>query len=357
MKKIGLLLHKDNHHLDHLAPLCSLLNIPLATDSEIIFNNGKIFYPDLKIFIKKTHLLAPFIMDHFDSVISSISTPLLNIFFFPYQDIKAKKITYIWCPHGYSDKGQNSLFFEALNNEDVLLYYGSQMLKSFEKKIKNLDKNKLLLIGNYRKKYFDQHHLFYQQILSSKLCFSKKNNLTLLYAPTWNDSEDSSSVDLYLSYIIKTLPSEWNLMIKLHPNTLKKASSHLITLLNETQTKPNIICINTIPTILPLLSITDVFISDMSSIGYDFLSFKKPMFFLPNPLCKSALTSPLFQCGYIIKNDHYPYLFSTIKKNLKPNPKLEKEKQILYKKVFTPTDIDNIFKKAPLSYNVLKKDP
>lgn len=67
------------------------------------------------------------------------------------------------------------------------------------------------------------------------------------------------------------------------------------------------------PSIYPLLEYTDVFVGDMSSIGYDFLTFNKPMFFL-NP-CENK-EAFLFQCGVEIKPNQYHDLYDIMKKEL-----------------------------------------
>jgi hypothetical protein len=56
----------------------------------------------------------------------------------------------------------------------------------------------------------------------------------------------------------------------------------------------------------------------MSSIGYDFLAFNKPMFFL-NKLGRDSDKDRglyLFRCGTEVKADQFPSLYPLIEKNL-----------------------------------------
>ncbi|PCI77661.1 hypothetical protein COB21_02785 [Candidatus Aerophobetes bacterium] len=330
MKKVGLLLSEDAHHLDHLAPLCCLLNIALATNCPIIFKQGKTFYPKLHIFIKEKIELASFLVENFDTLISSIAKPLINLFLFPHVDLTGKTLTTLWTPHGHSDKGQSAPFFQALKDEDGLLYYGPNMLNVLKSKLDSLEEKKLFSLGNYRKDYFEKHAPFYKRLLTKTFSLQKTPKHTLLYAPTWKDSENSSSLENVLTQLVHSLPKTLHLIIKLHPHSLKKTSPKVALAIAHARALKNITLIENIPTILPILSHVDGLIGDMSSIGYDFLSFKKPMFFLPN----ASSNSPLFKCGYSIFPENYSSIFSIIERNMQPNPDMEKEKQILYKQVF-----------------------
>ena len=335
MRPIGLLLSEDEHHLDHLAPLCSLAGIPLATDSPAIAKLCKLFYPHTPILVQPTSELPPYLLKNFDRIISSIAKPIISLFLFPHEDLMGKKMETVWCPHGYSDKGKTIPFWKGLNDEQSLLYYGSNMLNTLKANLNNLKSKQLGLIGNYRQTYFEKHALFYKEKISSSLDFVNKESPTLLYAPTWNDSENASSVDTALPIIIETLPPHLNLMIKLHPNTLKTGSDDLLALIEKSKEKPNLIYIDHIPTIWPLLDLADIFIGDMSSIGYDFLMLNKPMIFLPHQQCKLTLTSPLAKCGHVVETSQQPALFQDFDKKIQISQEQNQAKQRLRKKVFS----------------------
>ena len=75
-----------------------------------------------------------------------------------------------------------------------------------------------MITGNYRYTFFKQNEAFYQKVfledIQSK--FDKQRPL-ILYAPTWVDFEESTSFFDCYNYILDQLPSDYNLIVKLHP--------------------------------------------------------------------------------------------------------------------------------------------
>src|SRR5438105_1920604 len=65
---------------------------------------------------------------------------------------------------------------------------------------------------------------------------------------------------------------------------------HYYKVMPEKTSKHNLLFITDFPLIYPLLAKTDIYLGDVSSIGYDFLFFQKPMFFF-NPF-SSKKSSP-----------------------------------------------------------------
>ena len=72
--------------------------------------------------------------------------------------------------------------------------------------------------------------------------------------------------------------------------------------------------------VFPILANTDLYIGDMSSIGYDYLIFDKPLFFLnkQNFDVEQDRRAYLFRCGVDIKPNDFPNLYPIIEKSL-PN--------------------------------------
>ena len=136
--------------------------------------------------------------------------------------------------------------------------------------------------------------------------------------------------------MIDTLPENWNLIVKPHPNTLEKPEK-LERLIHQAESKPHVLVLKTFPPIYPILDFVDTYLGDMSSIGYDFLSFKKPMFFL-NQNKRDPQKDPglyLFKCGHIIEPDDYRYIFSLIEENLPTDEKqFQKIREEVYSYVF-----------------------
>jgi CDP-glycerol glycerophosphotransferase (TagB/SpsB family) len=81
------------------------------------------------------------------------------------------------------------------------------------------------------------------------------------------------------------------------------------------ETKEQVFFLQDFPSIAPLLAAMDVYIGDFSSIGYDALSWNKPMFFLNqqkrNPQTDQGLY--LYQCGTEILPEQYENLYDIIR--------------------------------------------
>ena len=188
----------------------------------------------------------------------------------PFRTAKAPPLRSIFCPHGNSDKGHFSPFMEGLSDEKWAFVYGKKMVSFLKEKSAHSQLENVFYLGNYRYEYFKKHRGFYQKILNETFLF-QNNHQTLLYAPTWNDNESSSSFDLEVHSLIDSLPPHWNLIIKPHPHIKCEIDNN----------KENLIVLKDFPPIYPLLDKMDVYLGDMSSIGYDFLTFRRPLFFYP----------------------------------------------------------------------------
>lgn len=292
MNYAGLIYDDSRHYLDHLGPFCSLMGWPLIICEEAVSDLAKRYYPNLVIIEKSIWevRLPPRVL--------TCDTKALLEASFPGQDFQT-----IWLPHGNSDKGWHSPFFEALQDEKMALVYGQKMIDFMH--AKNAFPN-TVRIGNFRWRYFLQHENYYR---SMNLIPEGKN---YLYAPTWDDSEQNNSFWNAFPSLAQSLPEECNLLVKLHPNTLRKFEVEIEIAIGR-YGKKNIHFLPEIPTIYPLLSRCDSYIGDMSSIGYDFLKFNRPMYFL-----NAQKHLPLQRCGLSIDPKNFQYKndrsFSAIQK-------------------------------------------
>lgn len=278
------------HHIDHIAPLASLLGIPVFTTEPDITSLIEAFYPDTEVHYLASHALPPLIASHFEGVISTLPIPLCRQLF----ATEDRCPQFLWCPHGFSDKGQQAPFFEALKEETCILYYGPAMLQ----KLHNISKGcKLFCIGDYRWQYFCRHRTFYE----NKLAYLRDVKDTILYAPTWSDAEQRSSFVDTFPTLLAHLTRDFRLLVKLHPNEISQASAAVWKLCSDHEHH----LVNDIPAIYPLLHLIDGYIGDRSSINYDFLRFQKPMYLL------QAIHSPLTPCvplwQGVFAKDHTSY--------------------------------------------------
>ncbi|WP_316359670.1 CDP-glycerol glycerophosphotransferase family protein [Candidatus Neptunichlamydia sp. REUL1] len=297
--KIATLIYgNQKHYLDHLAPLASLLGVPLVVTDFEIERLAKSYYPDLNLLYFDPVEMAEQMVSQFEVVISCLPKDLFDSLFFITTTLHQKCLMNVWCPHGNSDKGHSSYFMEGLSKEKRAFVYGQKMIDFLKEKGAFEQLEDLFILGNYRYEYYLQHIDFYQKILEEKLPINRKRR-TLLYAPTWNDSERSSSFEIAHSFLINSVPKDWNLIIKPHPHLKCPLESP----------KENVIILKDLPPIYPLLQSVDVYLGDMSSIGYDFLTFRRPLFFY-NPQNRNPNEDQglyLTRCGTIIDANENPF--------------------------------------------------
>ncbi len=279
MNYAGLIYDDSRHYIDHLGPFCALLNWPLIICEPAVAELARAYYPDLEVIEASLwNLKLP------PCIVSCDTKPLLEAAF-PDQ-----KIRFLWLPHGNSDKGWNSPFFEVLGNETIAFVYGQRIVDFMHAKGVF---PRISRIGNFRWHYFLKHRAFYDQAI-----ILPQNGKNVLYAPTW---DGDCSFWKAFPQLATHFPNDCHLFIKLHPNTIRKYEAELEVFIGR-YARQNIIFLPEIPPIYPILSHCDACISDMSSIGYDFLAFDKPLYFFN---ANQAL--PLHRCGAGINPESFSF--------------------------------------------------
>jgi|SRR5579872_5993711 len=291
MDHAGLIFDESFHYIDHLAPFCALANCSLIICEGSVAELARTYYPTLNVIETD-----PFRLQLPRRIFSCDNRPLLQAAFPQFNDREI-----FWLPHGNSDKGWKAPFFEALQSE-ICLVYGQKMIDFMDQK--NV-KAKTIRVGNFRRHYFLKHRDFYRKKVEALIPKGKKN---YLYAPTWEDSEGNGSFWKVFPALASALPKDHNLLVKLHPNTRRRFAMELEALQGRYEGKPNILFLPEFPPIYPLLDICCAYIGDMSSIGYDFLTFDKPLFFI-NPQIGPENSRFLYRCGVEIPLNQIETLF------------------------------------------------
>ncbi len=315
---------------DHSVPICSLLDIPLICTSPQLLFKLKHFYPPFAF-----KLIPELALEH---LIKDYSSIFYGFSIYPHTfreqinqkieekdnlDLWEKPTQFIYHLHGCSDKH----WFQPvghLSDTDQILVYGERMLDIFKSSGFDERATTFSKVGNYRLTYYQKHKDFFDAS-AEKNIFSKfeKKQLTLLYAPTWHDKDDSSSVLKALGDLIENLPRHINLLVKLHPllkmdMEQKGSTKKLSQLLEHYLNKPNLQVSFSFPHIYSLLNKVDVYLGDYSSVGYDALYFNIPLFFL-NHDDRNSLADP---SAYLLKAGHNLHLkdlkniYSNIEKEL-----------------------------------------
>src|SRR5262245_919728 len=125
----GLIYGPEYHHLDHLGPLCSLMEIPLVVTEDKLAEQAGRYYPGLEVILLDCMGAPQYLVSHFDLALYSMPRDLFDEIFFFAQKLAQKRVHTIWCPHGNSDKGNGILYMEALKKEEAALVYGKQMIE------------------------------------------------------------------------------------------------------------------------------------------------------------------------------------------------------------------------------------
>jgi hypothetical protein len=288
MNPAGLLFDSSPHYLDHLGPFCALLDWPLIICDPSIFENAKKFYPNLRLIEAPGPFgLGEWISKQFTHIVSCSPRPLLQ------AALGGFSFEPIWLPHGNSDKGQISPYFEALHQESTLLVYGQKMSNFLKRDSILAERPRIIQIGSFRNLYYQKMASFYDKI-SLNYSFENPSLPTLLYAPTWEDSEGNCSFWNAFEILSRTLPASINLLVKPHPNTIHAHAPRIERLIGQHRAG-NLQFLLDLPLIYPLLSRCSALLGDRSSIGYDFLHFDRPMLFLDPHSLKNG--RDLLSCG------------------------------------------------------------
>ncbi len=301
-------------YLDHLGVLSSILGIPLIVVDEKTYELGKKFYPDMQIELKDySELTLDYLAQNIEVLFQTGKFWAEDLIPF-IKLLHLKEIRVVYCPHGNSDKGHS---LSDTITQDISLVYGQHMLDHLKKTKTQV--RKTITTGNYRYPYYLKHQQFYDELTKN---IPSEN--TIFYAPTWNDTSFFSSIDSLVANLGK-----YNLLIKLHPFLEEHYPAHTYHILSKYENHPHVFIINDFPPIYPLLAKASLYLGDYSSIGYDFLAFDRPLYFL-------TLNNnfALDKCGMHIPRgvDIVSFIGSTFEKNRKGFAKAREE---TYKYVFT----------------------
>jgi len=317
----------DFHLLDHIAPLSSLMNMPLYTTEE---KNSKLalhYYPQVEIrYEPDLEFKLKNLSEEFDALFEcKYWAPHLSSLF---RQLYKKEMHLVFCPHGQSDKGFKAPLLAPYAQQDAVLLYGDLLIEMLKELGIWTSISRYAIVGNYRLQFYKKHQAFYDA-LAEKEIFSRldQKKPTLLYAPTWMDADRSTSFFDCGRSIIDQLPSHWNLILKLHPLLEQRDPSRYYPLESLVESKPNAVLITEFPPVYPLLSRVDAYLGDSSSVGYDFLKFQKPLFFFP-----TKNLGRIHSCGTVLSS--IENIFPALEKQISPS--IQKKQRDLYDFSFGP---------------------
>lgn len=263
-----------SHYLDHLGILCQGLDIPLIVTEQKTYQVAQQYYPQLKIeYHDLSELTLEYLAHRADVIFESghhFALELIPL----WELLHGKKMRVVYCPHGNSDKVQRS-------RKDISLVYGQHMYNHLQKTGELGRLEKTIFTGNYRLAYYKMNKRWYDDRLAILLKDQlRPDRQTVFYAPTWSDQEMFSSWLKYGRRVIEEVGSLFNLLLRWHPflDDLYPAESEKIK--EFCKYTPGVVDLSHFPSIYPILDQADFYLGDFSSVGYDFLSQDKPLFFL-----------------------------------------------------------------------------
>ncbi len=276
------------HYLDHLGILCEGLGLPLFVTEKDTFDAAKQFYPGLHVeYMEPQELSLHFLAERADVIFESghtFATELLPLWELMY----GKKMRVVYCPHGNSDKKAPKL------RKDISLIYGDHMKSLLEQTGESALLENIVATGNYRASY-DRAHSKWQDAKLKNFLGSLPAKKTVFYAPTWTQTRENDDWYAEALKVIEEVGSHFNLLMRLHPflEDQYPAESQQIKSLGA-------IDLSKFPSIYPILRQADYYLGNHSSIGYDFLTMNKPLFFLERG------AGEIYECGTVLnKEQHY----------------------------------------------------
>ena len=317
MRSVAIVTGPDTY-LDHLGVLSAIMEMPLLITDPTTHEIAKTFYPQAHaILIDPIDLTLEFLADHYDVIFESGKFWAAEMA--PILKLLGKEIRFVYCPHGNSDKGHS---LKTHIGQDIALYYGDHMLDLLKRMGAFESIKTLIRTGNYRLPFYRKHRAFYDKLFDERVGrFMQNDKKILLYAPTWQDGENPSSFFSHCAQVIEELSDTFNVIVKLHPFLEEHHPAHTYRIISQYE-KSNVLFLTQFPAIYALLAHTDIYLGDYSSIGYDFLAFDRPLYFLTP---QEQTSFPLHRCGVRVQDHLKKVICETLNDNQQKLSAVRKE--------------------------------
>lgn len=318
-------------YLDHIAPLCAVMQIPLLCDNLWMQTLAELYYPSLSVILDegKGYCLDE-TLKNYDVLFTVNPSRKANGSFQFFDYLYRGKARSVCSFHGQSDKKQTLFWLEQFADEDIVLAYGPYMMDFFQDKGVLARIPQVIHCGNYRYEYYKKHQPFFDALVAPHL-FPENGKKTLLYAPTWTHPNQKSEWRIEYScffqayrFVLDTIPDDYQVLVKLHPLLVHYYPNEVETLIATYETNEKIRFLNDIPLVYPILAKADLYLGDFSSVGYDFLAFNRPLFFLSEE--KQGLH--LYKAGTSLDSQRYGALYSQLEK--KDDKRSQREEMYAY---------------------------
>jgi CDP-Glycerol:Poly(glycerophosphate) glycerophosphotransferase len=338
------------HYVEHLAFLCRLLDMPMIVGDERSLAAARDWYPPhLEILVRETELAEaltgtqPLIRGY----MGGLAEEGFDVFFYSHMLLRElveeiigdsdRRI--VQSPHGFSEKKQPWAGYTIKN--DAALLYGQLALDQLAV-LGVLDRLvPHCLIGATRYHYYIEHREFFDSAVEARILGRLgRGRRRILYVPTWTDAIGSSSLPAAFEVLVRELPGDSDLIVKLHPhaeNPLYREGTDAIVRLADR--RANVLLVRDNPLTYPLIAAADVVITDMSSMAYDSLIFDCPIYFFNQNQGKGEVDpagSRLFRCGTVLGPDQYGQVYRRIDSQREDDPGFRAERTGLFRDLHEP---------------------
>lgn len=177
--------------------------------------------------------------------------------------------------HGTSDKTYG--LSRKVRDYDLLLLPGRRSEQV-------MGRARLLRPGHYAVVGYPKADRVFRGELPKEACAARlgldARRPAVLYAPTWRDHEQNSSLAKFAAEILTTVPDEYNLIVKLHPCTKQRDPKYYSLVERLAAAKPNIQLLGYEHDVIPVMGAADLLLCDISTVSHEFLCFDRPLVFL-----------------------------------------------------------------------------
>ncbi len=238
--------------------------------------------------------------------------------------------------HGTSDKPFN--FHPSLARYDLITVPGPKMKEDIVKK--GLSPAERISVVGYPKIDAFLHSDFDPGSFRKEIGLDPGKK-TILYSPTWDDPDHYSSFARFVVPVLRECTG-YNVILKPHPNTLRYRPWH-IARAYIAKGENSFIFLKT-RSILPFMAVSDILLTDISSVSHEYLPFNRPMVFL-NPQQGRPIPNEhtwIWHCGDVVSE--VKDLRWVLRENIGNPDRYNKERDAARKRVFLDFDGKSAFR-------------
>jgi CDP-glycerol glycerophosphotransferase (TagB/SpsB family) len=158
---------------------------------------------------------------------------------------------------------------------------------------------------------------------------------TVLYAPTWSDPKGFSSFARSATAVMRGL-SQYNVIVKPHINTLRYRPWQILKAVIAK--RKNCVIKARSSNVLPFMALSDLMITDISSVSQEYLAFDRPLVFIdPKPRGHIPPENTwMWRCGEVVRDVRG--IARAVSENLEYTDKFANTRAEAKNRIFLPFD-------------------